>query len=253
MRQTVRELPPRLVAAAVLLALFAAMLARPEGPNSSNRQVFVYSGEVGLTIEDANNIPHSLPNVSRVLPTYARFMTIRSDGTMLEALVMAEKDEFPRAEMSGLAVWPLEQGAYITESDDALGERVAVIGATVRDRLFGSDMVAVGKEILIKGESFRIKGVLADHPEFRGVDLRDPEEMAIMASNRLYVPFETGADLLFRDTKLSHMRVAVQDEGRLDETVSNIRSHLGKRHGHGLMLDVVDVPASDARVTEYGE
>jgi putative ABC transport system permease protein len=57
--------------------------------------------------------------------------------------------------------WAIARGVGITESDVDSGAKVAVLGQTVVDRLYGANADPVGQQIRIKNIPFQIGGVLA--------------------------------------------------------------------------------------------
>jgi putative ABC transport system permease protein len=56
--------------------------------------------------------------------------------------------------------WPVESGEFFDARDDAAASRVAVIGHTVKDNLFGAGEDPVGAVIRIKDVPFRVIGLL---------------------------------------------------------------------------------------------
>ena len=213
------------------------------------RDIFVYvyrTHLTGPTPEDARYLADRLTNVSRSSPSYARRVGIQRGNRHIEAVLLAREDSSPRAETSARAVWPLEQGGYISPLDQCEGRRVAVIGGPVRDVLFNSGEAVLGREIVIHGESFRVKGVLAPHPPFVGVDgIPDPEHVAAALATRVYVPFRTGVELFFGDARPSYLRVAVHDQARVTETATEIRDLLQVRYGDAwdVFVETLTIPA----------
>ena len=56
--------------------------------------------------------------------------------------------------------WKIQSGQFYTQSDVDIGAKVAVVGRTVVDKLFGSTAEAVGQTIRIKNVPFLIVGLL---------------------------------------------------------------------------------------------
>ena len=74
--------------------------------------------------------------------------------------------------------WEVGEGRFITEADVQAGRNTAIIGTTVKDRLFG-ERTPLGGEIRIDGVRFTVVGVFA--PEEAMFGLGD-------ANNRVFVP-----------------------------------------------------------------
>lgn len=220
------------------------------------REIFVYlrypQGHSGPTVEDAEEIAKQLANVTRASPYYSSHISVfaaRHGYREVPTVVIAQEDQNPRAETSAGAVWPLEAGHYLSASDDLDGERVAVIGGPIRDTLFGEGAAAIGEEVVIGGEPFRIKGVLAPHPPFVNVDPPDPEHAASALARRVYVPFGIGVRRFFEDRRPSYLRVAVEDQQRIHETAAEIRELLKGRYGDTaeVFTETLTVPSDSTR------
>ena len=63
--------------------------------------------------------------------------------------------------MFGMRSWPVSSGAPLSTSDVDGGTKVAVLGQTVADKLFGAGADPVGQTIRIKNTPFQVAGVLA--------------------------------------------------------------------------------------------
>ncbi|MDE0225366.1 MAG: ABC transporter permease [Gammaproteobacteria bacterium] len=213
--------------------------------------IFVYISRfrrgMGPTPEEARYLADRLTNVSRASPIYVRNLEIRRGHQEVEASLIAMRDSSPRAEFSGLAVWPLEQGEYISAQDHHEGRRVAVIGGPVRDQLFSAGEPVLGQEIVIHGQPFRIKGVLASHPPFVEFDPPDPEYAATALARRVYVPFHPGTEMFFEGVRPIHLRVAVHDQARVTETATEIRDLLQARYGDAweVFVETLTIPSPD--------
>jgi putative ABC transport system permease protein len=56
--------------------------------------------------------------------------------------------------------WKVEAGVFFTQSDVDVGAKVAVLGRTVVDKLYGESADPIGQSVRIKGVPFQIVGVL---------------------------------------------------------------------------------------------
>ena len=210
---------------------------------ATEREIVVLGMEALLDESIASDIADGIANVKRVSMTYATPMDVRYGNKQIRAVVFVDDRMPPRAEMSGQVVWPLDGGEYITSADAAAGARVAVIGGPVRDHLFGVAGAAVGEEILVGGEPFRVNGVLAPHPPLENVGTPDPGQLAKTVSTRVYVPFPVGVDLLFGGAvRPFNLRVSVEETSRIDETASAVQVLLDGLHGEGFAVETHPVP-----------
>ena len=164
----------------------------------------------------------ALPNVSAVeLSARGRLMVQRAGaGAPLETSVEATD-----ANVSEHEDWPLRRGAFYTADDGAALAPVAVIGSTVRDALFSPEDDPVGEQILVGGQPFVVKGVLAPYEAgFLGTQSLD-----WLYNGDVYVPLGTGLALLGDKSLNIDVRVAMP--ARLEQTARRLHSLLAGRHG----------------------
>ncbi len=57
--------------------------------------------------------------------------------------------------------WPTKYGSFFTAQDVSTAQKVAVLGQTVSDNLFGPDVDPTGQIIRIKNQPFKVLGVMA--------------------------------------------------------------------------------------------
>jgi len=112
-----------------------------------------------------------------------------------------------------------EEGAFFG-ADDVKGQAsVAVIGAKVKDELFGDDD-AVGEKIKIKNQSFRIIGVL---PLSGSGSFFNFDEMAI-------VPYTAAQQYIFGIKYYHRFFIKAVSDEAVDETVEDIKRVLRENH-----------------------
>jgi putative ABC transport system permease protein len=78
---------------------------------------------------------------------------------------------------------PVAQGRFLTDEDDAVAARVAVLGDNVRKQLFGARQVNPGTMLSINGLPFRIVGLMppkTQNSSYNGMD-----------TDKIYVPYTT--------------------------------------------------------------
>lgn len=204
-----------------------------------SKQVFVTSN-AGLSQDEISMIASDVVGVSDVTVAYWDRMVVERGESQLDVSVIADERNVPRAETSGGVVWPLVEGTPLTDHDDTSQARVLVIGGPVRDGLFSSGD-AVGEELLLGGESFRVKGVLGPHPAFESTGPPDEARAKRILATRVYVPFSTGVATLFQGKPISTLQVSVDRPERLDEVASTIRQMLAAQHGDSLLVGIVPI------------
>jgi putative ABC transport system permease protein len=108
-----------------------------------------------LTWDDLKAIKREIPSVrfgTAVLHTGAQ---VQSDDRNWSTSVNGVSSEY-----FDIRDWPIAAGVRFTPSDEETGRKVAVLGQTVVDHLFGLGATAVGSTVRIKGVPFQIVGVL---------------------------------------------------------------------------------------------
>lgn len=113
----------------------------------------------------------------------------------------------------------LESGRFFTEEEDDSLAQVAVLGSDTKETFFGGDD-AVGQYITLKGEKYRVIGVLAP----RGA-------VAFLNFDTFtYVPVQTLQKKLLGVDYVQFISVKMDEPSREAETVADIVALLRKRH-----------------------
>ncbi|MDP3909836.1 MAG: ABC transporter permease [Gemmatimonadales bacterium] len=109
-----------------------------------------------LTWDDLDAIRTQLASVETAAPSMRTIAQILSEDQNWSAQVTGTTPEYFR-----IRNWSLERGALFTESDVEAGTKVAVLGSTVVDMLYGPGVDPVGRTVRVKNVPFVIVGVLA--------------------------------------------------------------------------------------------
>jgi putative ABC transport system permease protein len=117
--------------------------------------------------------------------------------------------------------WQLEQGAFFTPQDVTTAAKVAVIGAVVRDQLFGADANPVGQVMRIQNQPFTVVGVLA------------PKGQSSMGQDRddtVMVPYTTVMKKMRGVTFINNVTVSAASSGEVSIVADRISTLLRVRH-----------------------
>ena len=195
-----------------------------------------YNATAGtLSVDDIRDIDQNVPNVRAVSPSLGERMTLQFGGNSIESYVEGFVDLGSKSARSSVS-WRLDTGEYLTAEDDANIRQVAIIGSTVREQLFPPDIDPIGQQILIGSQPFRVKGTLKkSHGMIAGGSSIDAVERAeMMHNNHVFVPFNTGAAVIFGNSNLRGFAVYVEDTDRIGETATGVRDLLLQRGVQGL-------------------
>ena len=108
-----------------------------------------------LTPEDAAAIAQ-LPGVQYVSAASNTRGQMIAGNLNWNAMVQGVDVDYPL-----IRAWPIDLGAFFTPQDVAQAAKVVVLGATVRDQLFGPGVDPTGQVIRITNHPFTVVGVMA--------------------------------------------------------------------------------------------
>ena len=114
----------------------------------------------------------------------------------------------------------VESGIFITEHDMVKRNRVAVIGSTVSENLFGGSN-PVGQNIRINNQPFRIIGVLKK---------KGQSSMGQDQDDVIIVPMTTAQERMLGVNYVHSINVQVSSPDIMDEVQENIETLLRQRH-----------------------
>jgi macrolide transport system ATP-binding/permease protein len=169
-----------------------------------------------LPFDDADAISRELSNVDTVLPVLSGNATVRVDNVDYQTSINATAAGYPE-----IRAWPLATGMFFTRADSDTYTPVAILGATVQEKLFPYRGDPLGRYILIKNVPFLVIGTMTRKGANRGGDQDDV----------IFVPLKTGATRLFGETSLRTITITVGDSGRINDTEEELRALLTERHG----------------------
>lgn len=121
----------------------------PNGVRTGNH------GTNTLTPEDALAILHEVPLIKAVSPQVDATVQVIAGNANWRTRYRGVSPEY-----LDIKAWAVAEGSPFTADDVARGAGVALIGQTVRERLFGAQS-PVGQELRIGSHVFQVRGVLA--------------------------------------------------------------------------------------------
>ena len=131
----------------------------------------------------------------------------------------------------------LAEGIYFSEEDDRGQSTVAVLGATLKETLFG-DRKALGNFIKIGTKKFQVIGVLEEQGGGAGF---------IDFDNTVYMPIQTLHKRVLGIDYAMYFMHQIRDVERAEETAAEIRLVMRERH------DISDPEKDDFRVSTMAE
>jgi putative ABC transport system permease protein len=171
-----------------------------------------------LTAQDADAI-RRLQDVLYVSPGLGTRQQVVGDGQNWSTSV-----EGCGAEMPLIRNWELSAGSFFRVEDVQNARKVAVLGAVVRDMVFGSGANAVGQYVRIGKVPFRVVGVLTRHGDTSAGQDQD---------DTIYVPYTTVQKRLMGVTYLDRITLSASSPDLVSQVTDRTTSLLRVRHGIG--------------------
>lgn len=183
---------------------------------------FGYSASTGrgsaktLTMKDVAAIESEVPNLAAISPEVSGRYQVTAKGTNTNVSVTGAKPAY--ASVHNISI---DSGDFISDYDVSARSKVAVIGPTTRDDLFGEGAEAVGQSLRINGMEFKVIGITVS----KGGSGFNNQDDAI------YIPLSTAQLFLIGDTSyITSLALSASDADVMTEVQANITSLLMTRH-----------------------
>ena len=166
-----------------------------------------------LTVDDAAAITR-LPSVRRVAPLAAGTSEINANGRLREALVAGTASTYLQ-----IRSFKMAQGQFLPEADWTRGAPVAVIGAKIKEDIFGGRS-AVGELIRLGDRRLRIVGVLKSTGQGLGMNTDEV----------VFVPVGI-AQGMFNTNTLFRVLIEARSRDQIEDVKREVAALLKVRHG----------------------
>lgn len=168
-----------------------------------------------LTLDDANALSGAVQNIKAIAPEVSRRYQITAKGANTNTQVVGTVPDY-------LAVRNIsvDSGTFITDSQVKTSTKVAVLGPSARDDLFGANANPIGQIIRIKNVDFEVVGVTLAKG---GSGFLNPDDS-------IYVPLTSAQHFLSGDIFVSAISVTASDQSSIAAVQQQITDFLLKRH-----------------------
>jgi len=180
-----------------------------------------------LVIDDADAIRKEIHGLKRVAEVVRLRAWVASGGKRFYAQVVGTGADLPP-----IYGWPLAGGRFYDARDVAARARVALLGATVQDRLF-EPSGGVGSTVTIRDQPFKVVGL--------------PRTTDEDQNETVYVPFTALQDIL-SVTYLHGITIEAEQSGDATRVAADITALLRRRHA----AHIEAASASVARLRQGG-
>jgi putative ABC transport system permease protein len=141
---------------AAFAAMGSNMLIILPGSSAAGGAMGGFGSMPTLTWDDLRAIQTEIPTVRAAAAQLRTNAQVMSEDQNWGTQVFGTSPEYFQ-----IRTWPAAQGTVLTQSDVDSGTKVAVIGQTVADKLYGANSNPTGQTIRIKNVPFVVVGVLA--------------------------------------------------------------------------------------------
>jgi putative ABC transport system permease protein len=169
-----------------------------------------------LTPEDAEAIRKDIPGAQYV-----------AAGIQTQAQVVAGNQNWytriqgTDVDLPLIRAWPTTYGSFFSQQDVASAAKVAVLGKTVNDTLFGADADSTGQVIRVRNQPFKVAGVMAPKGQSgMGPDMDD----------QILTPYTTVMKKLLGVTYVRDITVSAASAGETSSIADQIAVLLRTRH-----------------------
>jgi len=170
-----------------------------------------------LTAADAAAILGEVPGVRAVSPGLnSRGQVVAPSGNW-QTQIQGVGEALPE-----VRAWPVEVGMFFDETALARADKVAVLGALVRDQLFGENTDPVGEVVRIANQPFRVMGVMSR---------KGQSAMGQDQDDAVFVPYTTVQKRIQGVQHVSSILVLIAEDARSSEVSAAIGTLLRRRHG----------------------
>lgn len=168
-----------------------------------------------LTQADADALQGETPFIKAVAPELARRYQVTTKGKNTNTQVIGTTPSY-----SSVRNIEIDQGSFISDKDVRSWNKVAILGPTARDDLFGENAAAIGGLIRVNNIEFKVIGITKTKG---GTGFTNPDDA-------IYIPLTTAQRFLAGDTYVTTVSVQSVDQQSMSAAQEAITTLLLERH-----------------------
>ena len=173
-------------------------------------------GAQSLTVGDADAIQSSISNVAGVVREVTSRKQVVATGTNTNTSIIGTEPSY-----STVRNITIDEGNFITDQNVTSGSKVAVLGPTARDDLFGASATGViGQKIRISGSEYIVIGITVSKG---GSGFSNSDDT-------IYIPYTTAQRYLTGNKYLSEIDVSAENSDVSAQLQADITALLLERH-----------------------
>ncbi|WP_438474249.1 ABC transporter permease [Selenomonas sputigena] len=198
-----------------MASLGSNMLIITPGAENSGGVRGAKGSRTSLKYDDAEEIKKKIKNIDYVSPTVMSSYQVVNGNLNWNTSVIGVTPEY-----MAIRSLTVTAGTFITQSDIEKRQRVAVIGSTVAENLFGVQN-PIGQNIRINNQPFKVVGILAS---------KGQSSMGQDQDDMVVIPLTTGQERLMGITHVQSVNLQVSDPAKMEQVQSEVETLLRQRH-----------------------
>ena len=182
--------------------------------------------EQTLTYADALAIAKECPSVLAVAPEVNSMAQVKAGSANTNTRIIGTTESFPQVQNYTLA-----EGTFFTDREVKARRKVAVLGPTVVENLFGAGQSVVGKQIKISGMTFTVLGQF----KTKGAAgfFSPDDQIVVPIATAMYRLIGPRAGLSGRRDSVSSIAVQFRDTKAASRAEAEVEALLRDRHRIG--------------------
>ena len=173
-------------------------------------------GAKTLTNDDAQAIVDKIQNVEAVDSEVSNRYQVTAKGTNTNTTIYGVTSSYPQ-----IKSLDIEDGSFVSDTQNSSASKVAVLGPTTRDDLFGEGATGVvGQSIRINGIEFKVIGITVSKG---GTGFQNQDDL-------IFIPVRTAQRYLSGDQYLSTIAVQAATPEAMSQVQADITNLLLERH-----------------------
>lgn len=171
---------------------------------------------VNLKLEDAEAIKKKITDAQYVTPMVQKNYQVVNGNQNWNTQVVGVTLDYMNIRSLVVA-----NGTFITQKDIDSSSRVAVIGTTVAESLFGENVNPVGQNIRINNDPFKVVGLL----ESKGQSSVGQDQ-----DDTVIIPITTAMNRLMATDHIQSINIEVASSDKIDQVQAEVENLLRERH-----------------------
>jgi len=168
-----------------------------------------------LKQEDVDAIQEEITLIKAIAPELSSRYQVAAKGTNTNTSIVGTTADYPEVRNIQIGT-----GSFISEQNMRSLSKVAVLGPTTRDDLFGEDVDPIGQTIRINKVDFKVIGVTEEEG---GSGMSNQDDM-------IFIPLSTAQRFLAGSSYLSTIYIEIVDQESMTTAQEQITSLLLSRH-----------------------